>query len=274
MSIPHSEPHLLVERNGHILTLTMNRPQARNALSPEMCCRLADAYINFSMDDNLRVMVLTGAGEHAFCAGGDLALTLPLLTGARLPENDWDHKILQEPKIMNISVLRYFDIDKPIIAAINGACLAGGMETMLASDIRISSHNAKFGLPESKRGLIPFAGSLARLPRQLPHAVAMELLLTGDLIDAERAYHLGLINQITEPRNVLPLAMEMAERIAANAPIALREIKRTTRLASGASLAEGFALEDEAKAIVMATRDAREGPQAFMEKRPARYLGQ
>lgn len=273
MTETNSAPHLLVEQHGHILTLTMNRPEARNALSPEMCCRLADAYGDFAEDDNLRVMVLTGAGEKAFCSGGDLALTLPLLTGARSPESIWDHQILNDPQIMNTSVLRHFDIDKPIIAAVNGACLAGGMETMLASDIRISSRTAKFGLPEAKRGLIPFAGSLVRLPRQLPHAVAMEILLTGDLVDAERAHSLGLINHITEAENVLPMAMEMAERIAANAPIALREIKRTIRLASGGSFAEGFALEDQAKSIVMATEDAREGPLSFMEKRPARFVG-
>lgn len=273
MNEPNAAPHLLVEQQGHILTLTMNRPEARNALSPELCCRLADAYREFAEDDNLRVMVLTGAGDKAFCSGGDLALTLPLLTGARSPENNWDHQILNDPQIMNTSVLRHFDVDKPIIAAINGACLAGGMETMLASDIRISTRTAKFGLPEAKRGLIPFAGSLVRLPRQLPHAVAMEILLTGDLVNAERAHSLGLINHITEAENVLPMAMAMAERIAANAPIALREIKRTIRLASGSSFAEGFALEDQAKSIVMATEDAREGPLSFMEKRPARFVG-
>ncbi len=271
--LSNTVPHLLVERQGPILLLTLNRPEARNALSPELCCRLADAYRDFALDDNLRVMVLTGAGNKAFCSGGDLALTLPLLTGARSPESAWDHRLLDEPDTMDVSVLRSFDIDKPIIAAINGSCLAGGMETMLATDIRIASSSAKFGLPEAKRGLIPFAGSLVRLPRQLPHAIAMEFLLTGDLIDAERAHSLGLINHLTDPDNVLNMALQMAERIAANAPIALREIKRTVRLASGASYAEGFALEDQAKSVVMATEDAREGPLAFMQKRPARYIG-
>ncbi|MDQ0314704.1 enoyl-CoA hydratase-related protein [Amorphus orientalis] len=266
-------PHLLAERRGRIFLLTLNRPAARNAISPEMACRLSDAYETFAEDDELRVMVLVGAGDKAFCSGGDLALTLPLLTGAREPEDDWDRRVLDDPSVMNRSALRHHALDKPIIAAINGPCLAGGMETMLATDIRIASETAVFGLPEAKRGLIPFAGSLVRLPRQVPQAMAMEILLTGDFIDARRAYDMGLINRVVPQDEVLATALDMAGRIAANGPVAVQAIKRTVRLASGASLSEGFAHEDEAKATVMASEDAREGPRAFMEKRPARFVG-
>ena len=266
-------PHLLEEIRGHILVLTLNRPAARNAISPQMACRLSDAYEHFSKDDRLRVLVLTGAGDRAFCAGGDLGLTMPLLSGAREPEDDWDRRVLDDPAVMDRSALRHTAMDKPIISAINGVCVAGGMETMLATDIRIVSQTARFGLPEAKRGLIPFAGSLARLPRQVPYALAMELLLTGDLIDADRALSIGLVNAVVPQAEVLPRAIDMAERIAANGPLAIEAIKRTVRLATGVPLEEGFTREDEAKRIVMASQDAREGPRAFMEKRPARFTG-
>ena len=273
MTAEPSEPHLLEEVRGDILLLTLNRPEARNAISPEMACRLSDAYARYAEDDELRVLVLTGAGRKAFCAGGDLALTMPLLSGAREPQDDWDRRVLDDPSVMDRSALRHSAIDKPIIAAINGACVAGGLETMLATDIRIASETARFGLPEAKRGLIPFAGSLARLPRQIPHAAAMEMLLTGDMIDAERALAIGLVNRVVPQAEVLARALCAAESIAENGPLAIRQIKRTVRLATGLALEQGFALEDEAKRIVMASKDAREGPLAFMEKRPARFEG-
>ncbi len=266
-------PHLLEEKRGHVFLLTMNRPASRNAISPEMACRLSDALERFGSDDNLRVLVLTGAGDKAFCSGGDLGLMLPLLTGARVPDTDWDHRLLADQSIMDRAALRHVQIDKPIISAINGVCMAGGMETMLATDIRIASETAIFGLPEAKLGLIPFAGSLVRLPRQLPQAIAMEMLLTGDSIDVNRAQVLGLVNQVVPQCDVLPMALKMAEKIARNGPVAIQQIIKTVRLASGASLEDGFTLEDEAKSIVMQTDDAREGPKAFMEKRVARFVG-
>ena len=273
MSSDQPEPHLLEEQRGHVLLLTLNRPASRNAISPEMACRLADAFERFNCDDHLRVLVLTGAGDKAFCAGGDLALTLPLLTGARQAETEWDRAILADRSIMDRSALRKVEIDKPVISAINGACMAGGMETMIATDLRIASEHAIFGLPEAKRGLIPFAGSLVRLPRQIPQAVAMELLLTGDPVDAQRALAVGLINRVVPQQDVLPRAMQMAETIAANGPVAVREIKRTVRRAFGASLEDGFGYEDEAYEVVVHSQDAREGPRAFMEKRKARFVG-
>ncbi|ORE98114.1 enoyl-CoA hydratase-related protein [Aurantimonas sp. 22II-16-19i] len=273
MTADRNEPHLLEEVRGDILLLTLNRPEARNAISPQMACRLSDAYARYAEDDRLRVLVLTGAGDRAFCSGGDLALTMPLLTGAREPQDDWDLRVLEDPAMMDRSALRHTAIDKPIVAAINGACVAGGMETMLATDIRIAAETARFGLPEARRGLIPFAGSLARLPRQIPHALAMEMLLTGDLIDAERALSIGLVNRVVPQAEVLARALCVAETIADNGPLAIRQIKRTVRLATGVPLEQGFALEDEAKRVVMASEDAREGPRAFMEKRPARFTG-
>ena len=264
---------LLSERRDGVLLLTLNRPEARNAISPEMACRMADAFTEFAEDDTLRVAILTGAGDRAFCSGGDLQLTLPLLTGARQPETEWDRRVLEEPEVMARSALREFDLVKPVIAAINGACLAGGMESVLATDIRIAAEHATFGLPEARRALIPFAGSLVRLPRQVPYCVAMEMLLVGEAMDARAAQAAGLVNHVLPADQVLPKAWEIARKIAANGPVAVQEIKRTVLASSGRTLEEGYALEDSAKDIVMASRDAREGPRAFMEKRKPEYEG-
>jgi len=273
MTTDNNTPHLLEEIRGHVLILTMNRPAARNAISPEMACRLADAFHRFDKDDDLRVLVLTGQGDKAFSSGGDLALMLPLLTGARLPVTAWDHRVIEDRNVLDRSALRNVQIDKPIISAVNGVCMAGGMETMLATDIRVAADTAVFGLPEAKRGLIPFAGALVRLPRQMPQAIAMELLLTGDTIDAARAQATGLVNHVVPQAEVLPTALRLAQSIAANGPVAIQQIKKTVRLSSGASLDDGYVLEDEAKAVVMRSEDAREGPKAFIEKRQARFSG-
>lgn len=262
---------LLREKRDAVVLFTLNRPAARNAITPEMACRMADAFADAVADDAIRAVILTGAGGKAFCSGGDLGRMLPLMTGARQPEDDWDRRVLGDPAVMARSSLRGYAFDKPVIAAINGACLAGGMETVLATDIRIAAEHATFGLPEVKRALIPFAGSLVRLPRQVAYCHAMELLLTGDSIGAADALRMGLVNRVVPASEVLPQAWDVARRIAANGPVAVRQVKRTVRDSSGLTLAEGYRLEDESNRLVMATSDAREGPRAFMEKRPPVY---
>lgn len=264
---------LLFDKTDGIAVLTFNRPQARNAISPELACRLADAFAEIAEDASVRVVILTGTGDKAFCSGGDLALTLPLMTGARQPETPWDHRLLNEPEVMDRSALRGFELNKPVIAAINGPCMAGGMETVLATDIRIAAAQATFALPEVRRGLIPFAGSLVRLPRQIPQCLAMEMLLTGEAISAEQALAAGMINRIVPQEELMEAAWGLAGRIAANGPVAVQEVKRTVLAASGVTLEEGYRMEDAAKARVMASEDAREGPRAFMEKRPAVFRG-
>lgn len=266
-------PPLRYEKLGAIATFTLNRPAARNALTPELVCRLADALRDFLEDPSLRVGILTGAGDKAFCAGGDLGTMLPLISGDRPAADEWDRRVLEEHFVMAVSGLRDFPINKPMIAAINGACMAGGMEMVLGTDIRIAAEHAVFGLPEVRRGVIPFAGSLVRLVRQMPHALAMELLLTGEPVTAEQAQRFGLINQVVPATEVLPRAMDMAHRIAANGPLAVQAVKRTVRETSGLPLEQAYALENEAKRVVMASEDAREGPRAFMEKREARFVG-
>ena len=266
-------PTILYEKDGPIATITINRPGARNALTPEMLCRLADAFVDFRNDRQLRVAILTGTGELAFCAGGDLARTLPLLTGAREAEDDWDRRVQGEPQVMAASSLRGFALDKPVISAVNGACLAAGFEILLGTDIRIAAAHAIFGLPEVQRAVIPFAGSMARLPRQIAQAHAMEILLTGRPVSAERALQIGLVNQVLPAAEVMPRAMEMARQIAGNGPLAVQRVKHTVFAASGQSLETGFALEDESRRLVLGSADAREGPLAFMEKRAPHFVG-
>lgn len=262
-----------IERQGAVAIVTLNRPARHNALSPELICRLADLLEDLRADDAVRVVVLTGAGERSFCSGGDLELTLPLLSGARAPQDDWDRRVLADRDVLFRASFKGWDFPKPVIAAINGHCLAGGFELMLGTDIRIAADHARFGLPEARHALIPFAGALARLARQMPQAVAAEMLMTGDQVAAERMAALGLINRVLPGAEVLPEALRMAERIAANGPVAVTEIKRVTQAAFGRTLDEGFALETEAMDRVMATNDAREGPRAFLERRPPVYRG-
>ncbi|MCB2006484.1 MAG: enoyl-CoA hydratase/isomerase family protein [Rhodoferax sp.] len=264
---------LLYTKDGAVATFTLNRPAARNALSPELVCRLADAIADFVHDPALRVGILTGSGDKAFCSGGDLGTMLPLISGDRAPADDWDRRVLGEPFVMAASSLRDYPIDKPLIAAINGACLAGGMEMVLGTDIRIASEQAVFGLPEVRRAVIPFAGSLVRLPRQIGYAHAMELLLTGQPIDAAHAQRIGLVNHVVPAAQVLAKATDIARSIAANGPLAVQAVRRTVVASSGLPLADGYRIEDDAKRTVMASQDAREGPRAFMEKRAPRYVG-
>jgi len=266
------EPPLLVETRGAVAVIRLNRPKVRNAMNPELVCRLVDALDHVRDDEAVRVAILTGTGEKAFCAGGDLGRMLPLLSGARAPEDDWDRRVLAEGLAAR-STLKEGALDKPLIAAVNGAALAGGLELMLACDIRIAATTAVFGFPEVKRGLIPFAGSVVRLPRQIPEALALEMLLSGEPIDAATAVRHGLVNRTVEPEQVYPAALALAETIAANGPFAIAAIKRTVRASSGTPLAEAFAIETEAMDAVLASADAREGPAAFMEKRPPRFTG-
>ncbi len=268
MSLP-----LIYTREGAIARVHLNRPQARNALTPEMLCRLADAVVDFSRDDSLRVLVLSAEGEQAFCAGGDLGRTLPLMTGDRAAEDEWDQRVLHDPVVMPASSLRDYPLHKPVIAAINGACFAAGFEIMLGTDIRIAAEHATFCLPEVKRALVPFAGSMARLPRQVPYAVAMELMLTGDPVDARQALAMGLVNHVLPAGEVLPRALQIAARIAENGPLAVQRLKQTVMESSGLPLEQAFALENETKRVVLGSEDAREGPRAFMEKRAPRYTG-
>jgi enoyl-CoA hydratase len=264
---------LLYEKIEGVAYITLNRPERRNALTPELVCRLADAIQDYAADDSLRAAIITGAGDKAFCAGGDLGTMIPLLTGARLPGDEWDRRVLNDPVVMAASSLRDYPLYKPVIAAINGSCLAGGAELILGTDIRVAAEHATFGFPEAKRAVIPFAGSMVRLPRQIAFSKAMEMMLIGDPIGAQEAYRIGLVNHVVPAAEVLPKAEAIARRIAENGPLAVQRIKETVVRGSGLTLQEGYVIEDESRRIVLASEDAKEGPRAFIEKRPPRYSG-
>ena len=267
-------PDLLYEKRDGIATITLNRPERRNAFSPESIIRLAEAWIDYREDDSLRVAILTGAGDQAFCAGGDLGTLLPLFTGAKQPEEEWGRRLMADlAHYMSTALLRPFELYKPIIAAINGFALAGGSELLQATDIRIASTRASFGLTETQRGLVPGAGSMVRLPRQIPYCKAMEILMTGDAISAEEALRIGFVNEVVSPEELMPRALAFAERLKRNGPVAVAAVKEAVLRTSGMPLEEAFGIESEISARVTSTADAREGPRAFMEKREPVFTG-
>jgi len=262
------------KRRDGVAVLTFNRPARHNAISPQMMVQLADAWLDFRDDPAMRVAILTGAGRDAFCVGGDLELLMPLFTGARQPADEWDRRLMASLDRIPIALLKPFELYKPIIAAVNGLALAGGCELLQATDIRVASHSARFGLSEAKRGLVPGGGSMVRLARQIPHCKAMEILLTGDAMPAEEAWRIGLVNELVEPERVLARAEEIAQRLARNGPLALRKIKEAVLRSSGLPLERAYEIENECSAVVMRSQDAREGPRAFMEKREPVFRGE
>lgn len=260
------------KREGHIAVITLNRPEARNAINPEVAVRLADAWMEVRDNEAVRVAVVTGTG-NTFSAGADLGQMVPLLTGARDAQDDWDAHIAQDPRTIFRSILRDFDTEKPVVAAINGHAIAGGMELAQGTDIRVSCPEAKFGVQEVKWALVPAGGSTVRLPNQLPYSKAMELLLTGDLISAEQALAYGFLNHVVPADQVLPKAMEIANKIAANGPLAVQAIRRSARASLGVPEQKALDMEATLSAPIFSSEDAQEGPRAFMEKRLPVYKG-
>ncbi len=266
-------PHLLEDLRDHVLWLTLNRPEQRNAISPEMVCRLADSWQRAGTDPEVRVVVITGSAQ-SFSAGADMKLLIPLIGGDRPPENEWDERVLSDPEMAASAFLRRKAFPKPIVAAINGVAAGGGLELILATTLRVAAASARFGLSEVKRGLIPGGGGVARLPRQIPQALAYEILLTGDLFDAERAASAGLVNHVVPDELLVKTSQDLAERIAANGPLATRLILDAISRADGLPVERALEFEDEAFARALNSADAAEGVRAFMEKRPAQFVGE
>jgi enoyl-CoA hydratase len=264
---------VLVERRGAVLLITLNRPEARNALAPEVAVRLSRAWEELATSDELRVAIVTGAGDRAFCAGADLARTIPLLGGQRKPEDEFDRELLANPECASRAVLLGFDPGKPIIAAVNGVAVGGGFELLLATDLRVAVPEARFGLPEVKRALFPGGGGPVRLARQIPWARALELCLTGETISAEEAQALGLVNRVVPREKLLDAAFELASRIAANGPIAVRATRAALRQSSGVPEDEALRRAALLGAPVYRSEDAIEGARAFLEKREPVYRG-
>jgi len=266
-------PEIIFEKRDGVAHITLNRPEKRNALSPEMVVTLAEIWDELASDDAIRVALLTGAGDKAFSSGGDLGSTIPLMMRSREPRDDWERRLSADRKQLGRAVLRNATFFKPLIAAINGTALAGGAEMVLAADLRIMSSEATLGLTEVKRGLIAGGGSLARLARQVAWVDAMEVALVGEPITAEHALRIGLVNRVVPPDQVLATAEEMASRLCTGAPVALAKTKEGMVRSNGRSFEEAFAIETECVKQNAATEDAKEGPRAFMEKRPPVFTG-
>ena len=264
---------IIYEKDDRIAYITINRPEQKNSLDPETVVKLFETWKDYENDENLRAAIITGAGNDAFCSGGDLALLIPLLTGKRKPETDADFKIVNDPMIIMKVIFKGYELYKPIVAAVNGFCIAGGMEMLQALDIRVASENAVFSIQEVKWGLFPGAGSTVRLPRQIPYCKAMEILLTGGKIDAQEAYRIGLINRVVPEEKLMDTAREYAETLADNGPLAVRTIKESIITNLGRPLEEAFTRETELAARVLMSKDAREGPIAFKEKRKPNFTG-
>jgi enoyl-CoA hydratase len=259
----NGQPHALIERRGHVLIVTMNRPQARNALSGPMMALMRQAWDQVDSDPGIRVCVLTGAGG-AFCAGADLKAMNRSHPGEQPPSADWNPAVI-EP------LLKGRRLTKPLIAAVEGPAVAGGTEILQATDIRVAGESARFGVSEARWGLFPLGGSAVRLVRQIPYTVAAELLLTGRLISAAQALEIGLIGHVVPDGQALAKALEIAEEIAANGPVAVRAILRTIRETEGMAETDAFEVEARIGMDVFRSQDAREGPRAFTEKRRPQF---
>lgn len=267
-----AKPILFSVQDG-IAELTLNRPEKRNALTPEMLVRMDRAWRQIQDDPTIRVVILAGAGDKAFSAGADLGRLTPLLTRARAAEDEWDEALLADRLILNRALLRGIEMTTPVIAAMRGVVAGGGLEIMLACDLRVAADSSEFALPEVRRGLIAAAGGVARLSRQVAAAHAAEIILVGDRITAQQALTFGLVNRVVPADHVAVVARALAERMAANGPLAMRKAKEVMLASSGRSIPEAFAAEDEAIKAVLRSTDAREGSRAFMEKREPRFTG-
>lgn len=267
-----TDPAVLVDRDGPIVTITLNRPDKRNAFNAEVLCRLCDAWDLIDGEDDVRVAILTGAGGD-FSAGADLDRLVGAMLSGKPAENEYEERIRQDASLIFKGFLKEYRTKKPLIAAVEGYCYAGGLEILQACDIRVAAEGAKIGLTEVQRGLFPMAGSTVRLPRQIAFTKAMELLLLGDPITGAEAERLGLVGQVVPDGQAVTRARELAERIAANGPLAVQGIKAAVWAAEELPEAEAFALEVGIGMTVMASEDAREGPRAFLEKRPANFTG-
>lgn len=258
-------PHCLVEKRDHVLIVTMNRPEARNALSGEMMAIMRDAWDQVDSDPDIRVAILTGAGG-AFCAGADLKAMTSQHPGDSFAGGGWDLSKIE-------ALLKGRRLTKPLIAAVEGAAIAGGTEILQGTDIRVAGESAKFGVSEARWGLFPLGGSAVRLVRQVPYTVAADILLTGRHLSAAEAKDIGLIGHVVPDGRALDKALELADLIAANGPLAVQAILQTIRDSECIPEEEAFQIDAKLGMAVFQSADAKEGPKAFKEKRKPNFSG-
>ncbi len=262
------------DKRGQQAWITLDRPDARNMLNGQAFVELADAWEEVRNDSDIRCAVLTAAGEEDFCCGGDLSEVIPLWTGAKQPSNEIEERLLADPTIPDKIVIKGEPLYKPVVCAINGRALGGGTELVQATDIRIAAEHATFALPEPKVGIVPGAGSMVRLARQLPWAHAMKILLGGEPISAQEAQAMGLVSEVVPMAQLQERAQHYADNIWRQAPLALQAIKRTALQTQTRPWEEAFRFEMEQAGAVMMSKDAREGPRAFKEKRQPDFKGE
>lgn len=258
-------PDLLVERDGHVLILTMNRPESRNALSLDMTTRLSDAWDEVNDNPDIRVAILTGAGGN-FSAGADLKAMNKKSVTDQFEDSDYDPAVVKP-------LLKGFTLKKPLVAAVEGFAIAGGTELLQATDIRVAAKSAMFGVAEVKLGLFPLGASTVRLRRQIPYTLAADMLLTGRTITAAEALEFGLVGYVVDDGQALDRAKEIALRIARNGPIAVQAILKALRDTECLPESEALPLEAKLGMKVFASEDAKEGPRAFAEKRKPVFKG-
>ena len=251
------------EQSDGVAVITINRPERLNAMDAEHYAGLSQAWIRVRDDPAIRVAIVTGAGERAFTVGADIKSFLTAPPGL---DEMW---LTQRDQLLN----RGLEVWKPVIAAVNGLCLGGGMTLMFATDIRVAAEHATFSLAEVKRGVVAGNGGTQRVLDQLPRAIAMELLLTGDPIDAAAAERWGLVNQVVPKERLMEAALDYARRIAANAPLAVQAAKELSLRSRNMDLSTGLRMEQLVNRMLGFTEDAKEGPAAFSEKRPPRFTG-
>ncbi len=257
-----------VDKTGRILTVTMNRPEALNALDPETESRMREVFDDFREDDGLWAAILTGAGEKAFCAGADIKKTIASV----LDESAW---VQRKSHLGGRDVYHALENQtKPILAAVNGYALGGGLEMALCCDIRIASETASLGLPEVSLGIMPGAGGTQRLSRIVGMARALDLVLTGERIDARAALAIGLVTRVVPPGELMKTARELAENICRKAPLGVRFAKEAVRRGAEMNLADGLAFENTLFTLLRGTQDAKEGTSAFAEKRKPKFRGE
>jgi enoyl-CoA hydratase len=260
--------HVEVERDGGVMTLTLNRPHRKNAMTLSMFSILADAWVEASADDNVRCIILTGADGN-FSSGMDLrAMAGDVADDGAI---DTSARLASDPDFIYRGLLKTYRPTKPVIAAVEGVAIAGGTEILQGTDIRVAGESARFGVSEARWSLYPMGGSAVRLQRQIPYTVAAEILLTGKHITAAEAKEYGLVGHVVPDGKALDKAREIAEQIAANGPLAVEAILNTLHVTQHMSEAEAFAYEQPIGTKVFNSNDAKEGPRAFAEKRPANF---
>lgn len=270
MSQAPNEPHFLYEKQGHVAVCTFNRPEKKNSLSIEMLVRMADAWRDADADKDVRAIVLTGKGG-VFCAGSDLGA----MSSGKWDAGDvWMARMKEDPDLHWRALLRHYLTKKPLVAAVEGWALAGGTEILQGTDIRVASENAVFGVTEVTLGLFPLGGSSVRLRRQIPYAIAAEMLLAGRRLTAAEALHYGLINHVVPNGKALEKAMEIANQIAKCGPVAVQAVKQSLIENDGVPAKEALARSLQIGGPVFKTKDAVEGPTAFMQKRTPNFTGE